>query len=749
MEFLQSNNQLSHHPLSEMGHLIRNHGSAPNFTMQGNIANPKFRTDTEPLTAPGKSFDFDPRRNPRGRTWWLTTALVCLVGWMASAADVSWPMFQGNAAHTGYVPVSLAPTNFVLRWQKTIDAGVALNPVTEGDGKVFVTEYGYFGKVGLHVLSQTNGDELWSVDYSGVFSLNPPSYGYGDVYIENGNGIYTSAAGLTAYEADTGTAIFRSPISAQWERYLAPTLYGGNVYVDGGGYGGMYSFNATNGAQNWFGYVAQYDGWTPAVDTNYCYVFTGSGDTVPILGEFRILDRFTGQTVHLVIDQNFQWNGYTMNSAVVLGTNHDAFAINEPGSVYPNYSGSGRLLMFDLRSDGTNQPHIGWVLQDHFTGQPTLANGVLYVNDGGSMVAFDEVAGARLWAWGPSPLGSVTGTIIATDNLLFVGTGAATYAIDLVSHRAIWTYPAAGDLAFGDGVLYVAGANGILTAFSAEPVAIPLFSKPGGPYLAECQGPSTTVQLDGSGSTNAAGKALTFYWSSDSAAATFSDPASATPVLTIDATAASSCTLTLTVSDGVQTNSAQTTVTVVDTKPPTIQCGTNKVFELGTVWSFDTPVAFDACSGTNVTVTVINTVTNNDGCSLTITRTWKATDDAGNSSVGSQTVTLTDTQPLDLSSLKASPSVLRTGGSLFVPVTIMGTVTNGCGTTAQYWIASVTDNQRNSRGVDYKITGPMSVLLRATPGGRGKLTYVITMAAKDACGNTGTCTIPVTVKGSR
>ena len=737
-----------------MDHLIRNHGSAPNFTMQGNIANPKFRTDTEPLTAPGKSFVFDQRRNSHWRTWWLTTAVVCLVGWMASAADGSWPMFQGNAAHTGYVPVRLAPTNFVLRWQKTIDAGVALNPVTEGEGKVFVTEYGYFSKVGLHVLSQTNGDALWSVDYSGVFSLNPPSYGYGDVYIENGNGISTYSAGVTAYQADTGTAVFRSPISAQWERYLAPTLYDGNVYVDGGEYGGMYSFNATNGMQNWFGYVAQYDGWTPAVDTNYCYVFTGSGDTVPILGEFRIMDRFTGTTVHLVIDNDFQWNGYTMNSAVVLGTNNDAFAINEPGSVYPNYGASGRLLMFDLRSDATNQPHIGWVLKNHFTGQPTLGNGVLYVNDGGSLVALDELTGSRLWAWVPSPLESVTGTIIATDNLLFVGTGAATYAIDLTSHLAIWSYPAAGDLSFGDGVLYVAGANGTLTAISAQPISIDLFSKPGGPYRAECQGALTAVQLDGSGSGNAAGKPLTFYWSSDTAAATFSDPSSPTPILTIDTTAAAGCTVTLAVSDGQQTNSAQAVITVVDTKAPTIQCGPNKVFELGSAWSFDLPIASDACSGTNVAITVINTVTNNDGCAFNITRTWQATDDSGNTSLGSQTVTLTDTQLLDLSSLTASPSVLRPSNNQLVPVTIVGTVTNACGAVAECWIASVTDNQRiggrpNAHTLDYKITGPRTLLLRAKRGGRGHLTYVITMAAKDACGNTGTCTIPVMVVGSR
>jgi HYR domain len=207
------------------------------------------------------------------------------------------------------------------------------------------------------------------------------------------------------------------------------------------------------------------------------------------------------------------------------------------------------------------------------------------------------------------------------------------------------------------------------------------------------------------------------------------------------------------VSDGQNTNSAQALVTVVDTKPPTIQCGTNKVIKLGNVWSFDTPVASDSCYGTNVTITVVDTVTNNSGCALDITRTWQATDGSGNSSLASQIVTLVDIQPLDLSSLRVNPLILRPNSNRLVPVTIEGTVTNACGATAECWIASVTDNEgkaghSNSRIWDYKITGARTLILRAQPRGRRPTTYQIIMSAKDACGNTGTRTIPVTVQPS-
>jgi outer membrane protein assembly factor BamB len=83
-------------------------------------------------------------------------------------------MFQGNVAHTGYVPVTLNPVAFALRWTRTINAGVALNPVTAGEGKVFVSEYGYFTNPGLYVLDAGSGNMLWSVNYGSVFSVNPP-----------------------------------------------------------------------------------------------------------------------------------------------------------------------------------------------------------------------------------------------------------------------------------------------------------------------------------------------------------------------------------------------------------------------------------------------------------------------------------------------------------------------------------------------------------------------------------------------
>ena len=81
-------------------------------------------------------------------------------------------------------------------------------------------------------------------------------------------------------------------------------------------------------------------------------------------------------------------------------------------------------------------------------------------------------------------------------------------------------------------------------------------------------------------------------------------------------------------------------ITIVATNPPIITCYPNKGVTNDSAWVFDTPTAVDACSGTNVPVTTLNTVTNgNVPCNQTYTRTWKAVDICGNYAYCSQTVT--------------------------------------------------------------------------------------------------------------
>jgi len=353
----------------------------------------------------------------------------------------SWPMFQANARHTGYLPIAVDPETFTLGWQRDVGGEFALNPVAAGDGKVFVTLLTYFANVKcLFALRALDGEALWSKGFGSVFSVNPPSYAYGNVYLQTGN--HANDTWLRAFDGATGATVFQTPHQAQWERYYAPTIYNRRVYVNGGEYGGMYAFNAYSGSLLWFADLPQYDEWTPAVDGPHAYAYVGEYQP----GLYR-RDRLTGAPTLFVPDPNFEWNGWSMKLAPVIGTHEDIIAIHD-----------GRLVSFHTEQG------ILWEVQSQFAGQPSVAGDRIYAVDNGRLVVLDEVTHAALWSWQP-PAGALAGPMIVTDTHLFASTAQAVHAVDLVTHQAVWSYPVGGHLAFAEGTLYVASADGTLTAF--------------------------------------------------------------------------------------------------------------------------------------------------------------------------------------------------------------------------------------------------------------------------------------------
>jgi hypothetical protein len=65
--------------------------------------------------------------------------------------------------------------------------------------------------------------------------------------------------------------------------------------------------------------------------------------------------------------------------------------------------------------------------------------------------------------------------MIATDTDLFVETDTTLYAVDLTSHKSVWSYPVSGSLTLSEGELYVAGSDGTLTAIAVpEPSTLAL-----------------------------------------------------------------------------------------------------------------------------------------------------------------------------------------------------------------------------------------------------------------------------------
>lgn len=380
----------------------------------------------------------------------ISTGLLALLpGVFASCAlAADWPGFQGNPAHTAYVSQSLNTSEFALKWQITGANGQTLNPVVVGDGKIFVSNPTYFNTAGLYVYDAASGARLWHVEYSGLYSVNPPAYANGRVYLQTGKASSSSTPPyLRAYDASTGQLAFQSEFEAQWGDYYAPTIFDDVVYVNGGYYGGMYAFSAIDGARKWFVRLNQYDRWTPAVDSTYAYAYTGS--YTPAL---TVVNRQTGLVAYSIPDPDFVWNGWSMNLAPMLGGMNDVLAIN-----------GGRLIRFDLAGRA-----ISWQRPRNFSGQPSVANGVIYAIDGGVLTAWDQLTGTLLWSWNP-PAGSLSGPMIVTDTHVLVSGSSSTYALNLGTRLSDWSYPVAGQLALADYALYIAAANGTLTAIRVAP----------------------------------------------------------------------------------------------------------------------------------------------------------------------------------------------------------------------------------------------------------------------------------------
>lgn len=370
---------------------------------------------------------------------------LCALVVSGLAQAQSWPMHQGNASHTGHAPVTVVTDAIRTAWSKQLtDGGVGLTGVAVANGRLFVSSTGYFSGQFLYALNAATGKRLWKVDYGSVFSVNPPSYADGLVYVQTGNhGVDTWLRGL---DAKTGEQRFQSPHAAQWERYLAPTVYKNQVYVNAGYYGGMQAFRKDSGVSQWFLGLPQYDQWTPAVDERHAYSFVG--------GTMHVVDRPTGQLAFTMEDPGFDWTGWSAHQAPVLGGQGDVYVTS-----------GGRLVKFDVE-----RRRMVWKKDDaSYLGQAAIANGVVYASSNVGVIARAQAGGERLWTWWVPSTESVASNLVITNTHLFVSTNVATHCVDLTTHQTVWTTSAVGQLAVADGHLYIAGATGLLTAVKLTP----------------------------------------------------------------------------------------------------------------------------------------------------------------------------------------------------------------------------------------------------------------------------------------
>jgi outer membrane protein assembly factor BamB len=154
--------------------------------------------------------------------------------------------------------VEIKPDQIGPRW-KAGAIGKASNAYYGYDNfNTLTASNGIFYAAGNNILKarkEADGSLVWSYDVSGLPypSVNPPAVDNGIVYMAAGQ---QSSTYLFGFDAASGAVRFKSPMSSQWENYLAPVAVGDAVYTEAGTYGGLYAFMPT-GEQMFFGHTAQ------------------------------------------------------------------------------------------------------------------------------------------------------------------------------------------------------------------------------------------------------------------------------------------------------------------------------------------------------------------------------------------------------------------------------------------------------------------------------------------------------------
>ncbi|MFI4968283.1 MAG: PQQ-binding-like beta-propeller repeat protein, partial [Gammaproteobacteria bacterium] len=385
---------------------------------------------------------------------------------LSGATD--WQPSNGDAGRTAYEPVTLDASTFTPRWLytepafqgmlsqsdfATEGAGLATNTTntvtTDSANRLVVFADG----PNLIALKETTGTKVWSKDVDPHDYGNPasPAIANGVVYTAQGtapSGIGNQdGAELSSYDETTGAAGFQSSYSPTYCGGCGPapvTVVGSQAFLEPGdqGYGmSVIAFDATTGAVNWVSPISADNDLAYALDGSNVY-FVDNPDGYGLVA----FDQPTG---------TMQFSFHGVGKFLALDGSSGAIG----------YVGTG-FQRVDLSTQSVDWTSTGFS-QFAIPISSANGNGALYIGttelgSPAGVIAYSTKNGHQLWSWSAPPSDGTgeTLSLIATKNLLFVGTDTVTYAIDVKTHTVVWSFPLGGGLSMSpSGILYIQGAT--------------------------------------------------------------------------------------------------------------------------------------------------------------------------------------------------------------------------------------------------------------------------------------------------
>jgi eukaryotic-like serine/threonine-protein kinase len=319
----------------------------------------------------------------------------------------NWPMFRGNASHTG------------------VSAETGINTANAG-----TLTAGWSASVG-------------ATSYSSPAVVNLKALGEPVVFAGG-------SSSFSAYPASGGAALWTFPVKHMIN--ASPAVLNGVVYFSSDD-GTIYAVNAANGKLRCSYATGQFTEGSPVVvedpDGSGPVIYEGSSPPLPGDGsEFAIYG--PGNT-HGSCTKDWAFTGWTISpggswSPPAYGTNANGVPVvvfgseNIDNSVYALNANTGAKLWTYRTSKTTQDNDVGASPTISAPGVNGFADGVVYVTGKDKITyAFDLTTGALIWkhALAVGTAGDVCGSALV-GNMLYLGSDTGVYALNATTGAQVW-----------------------------------------------------------------------------------------------------------------------------------------------------------------------------------------------------------------------------------------------------------------------------------------------------------------------
>jgi hypothetical protein len=357
-----------------------------------------------------------------------------------------WATFQRDAAHTGYVHLTVDTAHITSAWSVYSDELVGFTRAAADADHVYFGVWGfqdvtrYSGLVGLDLKT---GEPLWSelLDVGGDGVGDPATAG-GKVFIPYEKSGACCVNPISIHQGSDGGKLGSADFVAQGGAFLAPTPIDNDLISTSGQYGNVvYDHSQTDGAKKWEALGSGYDAWhleATAADHDNIYHYTGES-----LDVFR---RSDGLRIRSIPDPGHVMNAYDYWGGPI---------ILQDGTVLA-YSGTVSAERADVRF-GAQRPlvryrpntgDIAWRTVNSYRNIPATHGNLIFAarNNPYQLDAINIGDGSIAWSWTPPDGTGFRANIVVTDNVLFLSTSKNVYGISLSDRSVVFTYNAPGDI---------------------------------------------------------------------------------------------------------------------------------------------------------------------------------------------------------------------------------------------------------------------------------------------------------------